>query len=97
MAFSANARASHKWLTVVNDTNSVITNVYASPSGVSSWEEDVLGSKVIDSRRSSTITIDDGRDNRCLYDLKVVLNFANEVTRGKADVCGGFEWTIYDD
>lgn len=57
--------------TLVNDTGYSIREVYVSPTRVSDWQEDVMGSDVLDAGQSVDISFQ--RDARAHHwDLKVV-------------------------
>ena len=57
--------------TLVNDTGYGIREVYVSPTRSNDWEEDVMGSDVLDANTSVDITFPHG-DRHHHYDLKVV-------------------------
>jgi hypothetical protein len=68
--------------TLINRTNRVLEEFYASPPNVASWEEDILGVDVLLPGESVVITIDDGRSD-CTYDIKGVLGSGPGVGRGE--------------
>lgn len=51
-----------------NKTNSIVETFYASPSGVSSWENDLFEDKALAPGGSMTVRFSDDR-NVCEYDL----------------------------
>jgi len=56
-------------LTIINSTKTVIESVYASPTGVKNWEEDLLGDRAINAGGKFTVRFDDDR-KVCNYDLR---------------------------
>ncbi|WOC17315.1 hypothetical protein [Pseudochrobactrum sp. MP213Fo] len=67
--FSSAAFAEDLVFTLKNGTNSVVNNFHASPVGVDSWEDDILGRDALDAGESMEITIADGR-SVCSYDMR---------------------------
>lgn len=94
LLFSAqSASAESVSFTLINQTSRVLEEFYASPPNVNDWEEDILGVDVLAPGESTTITIDDGRED-CLYDFKGVLGPGDGVGRGAlvqsaVNVCDG--------
>jgi hypothetical protein len=83
--------------TLINATNRVLEEFYASPPQVDDWEEDILGVDVLNPGESVVITIEDGRSD-CYYDFKGVLGPGKGVGRGeliesKVSVCDGGTYT----
>lgn len=79
------ALADTRKFTLVNHTAVDMTELYASPTTVDSWEEDILGGEDLTPMGIQTFTIDDGRDH-CAYDIRAV--FADEeVLLDTVDVC----------
>lgn len=78
--------------TLVNKTNSVLTYFYASPVGVSDWEDDVFGDQVLGAGESIKITIADGR-RACEYDLKMKFDDDTE-TDDVQNLCEMSTYTI---
>lgn len=68
--------------TLINRTDRVLQEFYASPPSVNDWEEDILGSGVLEPGESRTIIIDDGRED-CLYDFRGVLGPAPDGSVGE--------------
>lgn len=64
--------------TLINATNRVLEEFYASPPQVDDWEEDILGVDVLNPGESVVITIEDGRSD-CYYDFKGVLGPGKEL------------------
>lgn len=90
---SAPATAEDLDFTLVNDTDSVLTEFYASPADVGEWEEDILGSDVLGSGESVEIVIADGR-TQCEYDLRFVFDDESETVVEAEDICETGSFTI---
>lgn len=71
---------------LINDRSRSMHYFYASPSNVSSWEEDLLGSGTLSSGSSITVSIDDNRAS-CYYDFKAVFSDGSESTSYDVNVC----------
>lgn len=57
--------------TLVNDSSHTITEMYATPTGVDQWGENILTVDAVDPGVSGDVTIADGMDV-CDYDLRFV-------------------------
>lgn len=77
-----------------NNSSYIIIELYASPSNVDQWEEDILGRDILESGESARITIRDGR-RTCEYDLKIVFDDGDEVT-DTTDLCETETYRIDD-
>ncbi len=90
----AQAQSGAKWVRVENHRAAFpIWSLYISPSNSDSWGSDQLGGQVISAGYSRTFTIPwEG----CYVDVKVVTFTGLETERRQINVCGGFEWKIYD-
>jgi hypothetical protein len=68
-----------------------------SPSGVESWEEDVLADAYLPSGNQVPITIADGRDV-CIYDMRYQFDGADPLELFEVDLCelDGGEYTLSD-
>jgi len=73
-------------VTIINETGVTMMAFYASPPDTNDWEEDILGSGVIDGYASKVINFDDGRC-RCIYDFKAVFADDDVLVRNKINVC----------
>lgn len=92
LLFAAPSYAEDLVFTLTNSTSSVMTTFHASPSGVDSWEEDVLGSEVLGPGESVQVTIADGRDV-CEYDMKFDFEELETLTDTQ-DLCEMGSYTI---
>jgi hypothetical protein len=80
---------------VINNTSGMLVDFYASNAGEASWQEDLLGSRVVRSGDAVQAYIDDGT-GACRYDLKAIFSDGSTATEWGFDVCGETAWTIYD-
>ena len=78
----------------VNNSNYVIVELYASPSNVGDWEEDILGTDVVGSGETVRVTIADGR-RACEYDLRIVFD-DGDVVEDSTDLCETGSYTVTD-
>lgn len=69
-----------------NQSSVTVSEFYASPVGVESWEEDILGSSTLESGSAIRVTIADGR-SVCEYDLMVVFEDGDQVEDAGVDLC----------
>ena len=80
------AVAQDRRVRIINDTRHTMVRFYASNSSRTSWEEDILGQRVLPAGQSVVINIDDG-SGACLYDFKAVFDDGDVLTRGQVNVC----------
>ena len=69
-----------------NQTSYTIVEFYASNTGTSDWQEDILGSDVLPSGSSVMINIDDGT-GYCKYDFLAVFDDGDELVSADNNVC----------
>jgi hypothetical protein len=79
---------------LINKSSFVITELYASPNNVKSWEEDILGADVLGSGESVNVTIADGR-RACDYDLRIVFDDGDAI-EDTTNLCDTGEYTVTD-
>ena len=77
-----------------NNSSFVIVELYASPSNVGEWEEDILGRDILDAGESARVSIRDGR-RACEYDLKIVFDDGDEIT-DTTDLCDTGSYRVDD-
>lgn len=77
-----------------NNSSFAIVELYASPSNVGDWEEDILGREILDAGEAARVTIRDGR-RTCEYDLKIVFEDGDEAT-DTTDLCETENYTVND-
>lgn len=83
---SAPAVAQDRRVRIINDTRHTMVRFYASNSSRTSWEEDILGRRVLPAGQSVMINIDDG-SGACLFDFKAVFDDGDVLTRSQINVC----------
>lgn len=76
----------NRHVSVYNASGMTITNFYGSRVGASTWEEDVLGSSVIQPGATVDINFDDGT-GACLFDFKAVFADGSSAVEQGIDVC----------
>ncbi|MDP3341202.1 hypothetical protein [Frigidibacter sp.] len=80
------AAALDRRVQIVNNTGYTIVEFYASNTGTSDWQEDILGPDVLPSGSSVMINIDDGT-GYCKYDLLAIFDDGDELMKGDVNVC----------
>ena len=80
------ASALDRRVQINNKSSYDIIEFYASNTGTSSWEEDILGSDILPSGSSVIINIDDG-SGYCKYDFMAVFEDGDEVVSSDNNVC----------
>jgi hypothetical protein len=80
---------------VENISSQSLNYLYASPITSKTWEEDLLGDRVLPRGESIEADIDNGT-NECQYDLRAVMADGREVIRRNINVCAVSKWTIGD-
>lgn len=83
---SAPALASDEIFTVVNATGYDIREVYVAPTRNNTWEEDVLGSDLLEDGQRTRIDFSKSEDT-CLWDMKVVYTDDDEATWQGLNLC----------
>ena len=91
---SAPAMAEDLGFLFENASSFAIVELYASPSNVGEWEEDILGRDILDAGESARVTIRDGR-RACEYDLKIVFEDGDEIT-DTTDLCETESYRVDD-
>jgi hypothetical protein len=71
---------------VVNNTDKVINEVYASPSNDRNWGHDRLGSEVVPPGGRQVIRLP--TDGACSYDVRIVYQGGNAEERRNLNTCG---------
>jgi hypothetical protein len=80
------ASAADRRVTIVNETNATMVRFYASNSGRTSWEEDILGDRMLKPGQSVRINVDDG-SGACIYDFRADFEDGDKLTRKGINVC----------
>lgn len=79
-------------VTIKNRTGWTMLRFYASDSRKDDWEEDILGSDVLEDGQNVRINIDDG-SGACVYDFKAEFTNGQELTRSRINVCQISDYT----
>lgn len=82
----AAAEAYDRHVTLTNNTDLVIVNVYASNIGTRNWEEDILHDGVIMPGAEVRMNINDGQ-GWCRFDFKVVYKDGTSAELHDRNVC----------
>ncbi len=80
------ASALDRRVRIVNNTGYSIVEFYASNTGTSDWQEDILGPDMLPSGSSVMINIDDGT-GYCKYDFLAIFDDGDELVRSGVNVC----------
>ena len=83
---SVPAQAEDRRVRIINDTRHTMVRFYASNSSRTTWEEDILGQRVLPAGQSVMVNIDDG-SGACLFDFKAVFDDGDVLTRNQINVC----------
>lgn len=83
---SSGAFANDAFFTLVNKSDYVISELYASPVNTDEWEDDILGQDVLEPGQRLNVTVADGSD-QCEYDMKVVDEDGEEHILEGLDIC----------
>ena len=79
-------------VTIKNRTGWTMLRFYASDSRKDDWEEDILGSDVLEDGQNVRINIDDG-SGACVYDFKAEFTNGQALTRSRINVCQISDYT----
>jgi hypothetical protein len=82
---------------IINHRSMTMTGFFASTVDAKTWQEDILGTSVVEAGHQVNANIDDGT-GACLYDFKAVFNDGSAegvpVYKYHVDVCTTSNWTI---
>ncbi|WP_332688184.1 hypothetical protein [Devosia sp.] len=92
---NSSAMALDRRVQINNQTSFVIVEFYASNTGTTNWEEDILGSDVLASGSSVVINIDDG-SGYCKFDFLAVFDDGDELVLADNNVCELDEFNFTD-
>lgn len=95
LAVAAPSVASVRTVTVHNKSKDAMVAFYASNTGTSSWEEDILGADVLGPGESLDVDIDDGT-GACRFDLRADFHDGSNAIQEKFDVCKESSITFTD-
>ena len=79
---------------VINDTDRVVLNFYATNSSIKNWGRDLLGKDVIDPKQSYRFDFNDGT-GQCMFDLRAVLDNGRFFERYRVNVCTASSWRLF--
>lgn len=85
-ALASPALAEDRHVMIINETHNTMVHFYASNSSRTSWEEDILGDRVLKPGQQVRINIDDGT-GACLYDFRADFDDGDKLTRNGINVC----------
>ena len=85
-ATSASSFAANRNVVITNATGQTIWRFYGSRVTTSSWEEDILGSRVLSNGSSINIDFDDGT-GACNFDMKAEFRDGSSVVQPNVNVC----------
>ncbi|MBD1999331.1 hypothetical protein H6G00_22420 [Leptolyngbya sp. FACHB-541] len=85
VALIAESTLAAQYLTIWNNNDLAIVDLYVSSSNSSYWGRDRLGSSVLEQDQDTSITIS---GNSCVYDVKAVYEDGTYDT-GAVDFCNG--------
>lgn len=80
------ASALDRHIEFTNNTRMTIVEIYVSPFGTGTWEQDLLGDDILAPASSVLINIDDER-GYCRFDLKTVFDDGTVRVRRGINVC----------
>ena len=86
------ASAANRHVDIVNKTGKTLSEFYASNTGSDDWEEDILGSDILEDGEVFDIDIDDGT-GACKFDFKAVFTDGSSHVRRNVDVCSISKFT----
>lgn len=94
-ALTNTAMAMERKVRINNLSSYTIVEFYASNTGTTDWQEDILGSDVLPSGSSVNINIDDG-SGYCKYDFLAVFDDGDQLVSSDNNVCELDEFDFTD-
>jgi hypothetical protein len=92
---TGSAQAYDRHVELVNATRTAVVSFHASNTASPSWEEDILGRKVLPAGYHVRINLDDGT-GRCRFDFKTRFSDGSSIVRRNVDVCAVTTYTLTD-
>jgi hypothetical protein len=89
LAAAGSAAAANRSVLVINDTNHVMTNLYASNTSDPNYHGDLLGRDVLSPGESVVINFTDGA-GACFFDVRGDFNDSTYVQRHSVNVCSDY-------
>jgi hypothetical protein len=97
MALTAqSALADKSNFSIANNTDTVISELYLSDSSLSEWNNDILGTNILDVGEQTTVEFADPSPSRCLYDIKAVFADGEELEAFRINVCTESQYQFYN-
>ena len=93
LVFASPALADDIQFSLINNSEYVVDQFYASVAGGDSWGDDILGQDTLPGGGTATITLT-GAGEECLFDLKVVDEEDAEHEIEGVDLCENSEVTF---
>jgi hypothetical protein len=72
-----------------------IVRLFVSSAAHPDWDNDILGSEILQPGESSTVRFGDRSNNRCLYDFRAEFSDGFVSERFRVDVCNNGGITFY--
>lgn len=94
VATASTASADPRDFTLINNTGTIISEVYVSPSNTMDWGDDVLGLDILLPDETVDISFQRFTPGTCLYDIKVVTDEGNEGMLPLVDLCETYTVTF---
>ncbi|MBW4510136.1 MAG: hypothetical protein KME64_27005 [Scytonematopsis contorta HA4267-MV1] len=88
------ARADRRNFRVINRTSEPIVNLHVSRTNTNDWEEDVLGSDVLNAGESQMITFSGFGQNECYFDIQAKFEDGDVVEERKVNLCETDSYTF---
>lgn len=92
---ASTASALDRRVRINNESSYDIHEFYASNTGTSSWEEDILGKDILPAGGSVIVNIDDG-SGYCMFDFLAVFEDGDEVVSSNNNVCELTDFSFTD-
>jgi hypothetical protein len=95
LAATGGASALNRHVRIHNDSSATIEKFYASNVGTTDYEEDILGSDVINAGDTWNINIDDGT-GYCKYDFLAIFDDGSRAKKENVNVCAVADFYFND-
>lgn len=95
LALPSIAQAEDLTIMLTNMSSRALVHFQTSPTGVESWEEDVLGDNYLPSGNEVPVVIGDGRDV-CVYDMRFEMEDEAILEEYEVDLCETESYTLSD-
>jgi hypothetical protein len=95
LSYAGDASAQDRRVRVINNTSQTMVKLQASNIGTNSWEEDILGNRILPAGREIVVNLDD-RSGYCVFDLRATFRSGATAVRRRVNICKVASWTIND-